>query len=129
MPTTRPGRTGSGARYFLPFVPVRIGMRLYLLAGLALATVMVLATAALHFVMRAGEEAGDIRNLVEIEIMQVGELELGLERHRRIVESAPVELDRVRIGQQRVRARGIITDMLANAPKQTPDAAEGPAHR
>ena len=72
------------------FLPARIGMRLYLLSGLAITTVAVLAMAAMHFVTLAGDTAQDIRDLVQNELMHVSELELLLERHRRFVESAPL---------------------------------------
>ena len=99
------------------WLPVRIGARLYSLAGLALATVAVLSAAALHFVSRAGETAVDIRHRVQTEIMQVNEFELLLERHRRIVESAPVELDRDKIAEMAHRAHDVIDEMSNNAPK------------
>ena len=101
----------------LPVLPVKIAARLYILAGLALATVVLLSAAALHFVMRTGEDVRDIRKLVQVELMQVNELELLLERHRRIVESAPVELDRERITHLRDRASKVIEEMFENVPK------------
>lgn len=103
-------------RYRLPFIPVRIGARLYLLASMALATVVVLAAACTYFVSRSSDDVRDIRRLVQLELLQVNELELLLERHRRIIESAPVELDRDRIRQLRVRARDVIDEMFANVP-------------
>ena len=101
---------------FAPLSALKIGTRLYLLAGLALSVVVVLSAAALHFVSRSGEEARDIRALVQVELSAVGELELLLERHRRIVESAPVELDRKRIASLILRARDVIEGMKTNAP-------------
>lgn len=101
----------------LPVLPVKIAARLYILAGLALATVVLLSAAALHFVTRTGEDVRDIRKLVQVELMQAYELELLLERHRRIVESAPVELDRERIKHLRDRAREVIEEMFENVPK------------
>lgn len=107
----------------LPMLPFTIAARLYILAGLALATVVLLSAAALHFVKRTGEDVRDIRKLVQIELMQVNELELLLERHRRIIESAPVELDRERIMHLRDRARDVIAEMQENIPNA---AASGP---
>ena len=83
----------SGAALLGRIPPRRIGARLYGLAALALVTVMVLAAAAITFVTLAGETARDIRNRVEVELGRVNEIDLLLERHRRIIESAPVELD------------------------------------
>ena len=77
--------TDHCAPFFEWLFPKRIGARLYGLAGLALVTVTVLAGAASHFVMLAGESAHDIRDRVRNELWRVGELELLLERHRRIV--------------------------------------------
>ncbi len=94
---------------------VRIGTRLYALAGMALVTVCVLSAAALHFVTLAGDTAHDIRRRVQGELMRVSELELLLERHRRIIESAPIELDRDRIVELRARARDIIEEMDVGA--------------
>ena len=74
------------------------------------------SAAALHFVSRPSEEARDIRALVQVELSAVGELELLLERHRRIVESAPVKLDRKRIASLILRARDVIEGMKTNAP-------------
>ncbi len=103
-------------RQQLPILPVRIGARLYSLAGLALATVAILATAALHFVTLAAGTARDIRDRIEVDLLHVNELELLLERHRRIVESAPVELDRARISELRARANELVADMGEHAP-------------
>ena len=111
----------------LPVLPVKIAARLYILAGLALATVVLLSAAALHFVKRTGEDVRDIRKLVQLELMQVYDLDLLLERHRRIVESAPVELDRERIKHKRDQARDVIEEMFDNVPKPSsgPAAAIG----
>jgi diguanylate cyclase (GGDEF)-like protein len=103
-------------RFTLPVLPVRIGARLYCLAGLALATVVILATAALHFVTIAAGTARDIRDRIEVDLLHMNELELLLERHRRIVESAPVELDRDRLSDLRERSRALIVDMGEHAP-------------
>ncbi|MEQ1697591.1 MAG: EAL domain-containing protein [Hyphomicrobiaceae bacterium] len=113
--------------FHLPVMPLKIAARLYILAGLALATVVLLSTAALHFVTRTGEDVRDIRKLVQVELSQVYDMELLLERHRRIVESAPVELDRERIAHLRDRARDVIEDMYGNVPKiaSGPGAALG----
>ncbi len=109
--------------FHLPVLPVKIAARLYILSGLALATVVLLSAAALHFVTRTGEDVRDVRRLVQVDLMQVFELELLLERHRRIVESAPVELDRERIAHMRDRARDVITEMFDNFPKPAVGAA------
>ena len=113
--------TATRRRHQLPVLPVKIGARLYCLAGLALVTVAILVVAALHFVTLAATTAGDIRDSIKVELLRVSELELLLERHRRIVESAPVELDRARISEQRLKANELIAGMTRHAPA---DASE-----
>lgn len=100
---------------------LRIATRLYLLAGVAILTVAVLAAAAMVFVKRAGDATQDIRALVLGDISHLNNFELLLERHRRIVESAPVELDRQLITQLRLRAREVVEEMTNLAPR--PDTA------
>jgi len=102
---------------------LRIATKLYLLAGVALLTVAVLSAAAMIFVTRAGDATRDIRALVMGEITQINTLELLLERHRRIVESAPVELDRALIAQLRIKAYDVVEEMGDIAPKPTSSIA------
>ena len=113
----------------LSWLPQRIGSRLYGLAGLAFVTVAVLAIASSHFVLQASDSARDIRSRVEVELWRVNELELLLERHRRIIESAPVELDRARVISLGVKSQSIIQAMMDHAgPESSAVSASVRAH-
>jgi diguanylate cyclase (GGDEF)-like protein len=104
--------------------PRRIGARLYGLAALALVTVSVLCAAAGHFVTLAGDTARDIRSRVEVELWRVNEAELLLERHRRIIETAPVELDIDRLGELRAKSAALIAALMQHAAADASPVAD-----
>jgi diguanylate cyclase (GGDEF)-like protein len=91
--------------------PQKISSRLYGLAGLALLTVAVLALAAMHFVTLAGATALHIRESVLVKLAKVNELEVLLERHRRLIETAPIELDRRRVEELKLISSDTLTGM------------------
>jgi diguanylate cyclase (GGDEF)-like protein len=97
-------------------IPGRIGTRLYCVAGLALLIVAALALAAVRFATLAEETGAHIRDLLQVEIGHVTELEVLLERHRRIVESAPVQIDRRHIAGLRRASDEIAASMRGQAP-------------
>ncbi len=97
--------------------PQKISSRLYALAGLALLTVAILALAAMHFVTLAGATATHIRESVLVKLANVNELEVLLERHRRVIETAPIELDRHRIDDLKLASSDTLaamTDLVRN---------------
>lgn len=94
-------------RLRLPRLPRSIIVRLYAYGAVALAGVLGLAIMSLHFVRETGRSAELIYNQGMIGVIGAGDLELLLEQHRRIIESAPVELDRAKIERDRLQAEDI----------------------
>lgn len=94
-------------RMRLPRLPRSIIVRLYAYGGVALAGVIGLAAMSLHFVRETGRSAEMIYHQGMIGVIGAGDLELLLEQHRRIVEAAPVELDRAHIERDRLQAEEI----------------------
>lgn len=78
-------------------LPASVIAKLHAFGVVALAAVAVLALVSLHHVTVIGRSAQHIYQYGIVGVVGAGDLELLLERHRRIVESAPVNLDRVQI--------------------------------
>ena len=74
-----------------------IAAKLYCFAILSLLAVGALATASLYFSKTTEEAARTLYGDGFIGVTNAAQLELLLEHHRRIVESMPAEVDRVRI--------------------------------
>ena len=82
-------------------LPASIITRLYVYGGVALAVVLLMSGMALHFVRESARAAHHIHGAGLVGIVDAGDIELLLERHRRIVEAAPVQLDRHKVDEDR----------------------------
>ncbi len=85
-----------------------VAHRLYLVAALSSSIVFLLATSFLHFANSTRIGARDFRNVDLAEVVIASDAEVLLERHRRIIETAPIALDRNWIRREGATARGII---------------------
>lgn len=97
----------------ISLLPASVIARLYAFCLVAVAAVATLALASLHYVQFTGQSAEHLYQYGLVGVLGAGDLELLLERHRRITESAPVELDRVQIDKDR-RIFEEIGDMIAD---------------
>ena len=85
-----------------------VAHRLYLVAALGAALVFLLAVSFLHFANSTRISARDFRNVDLAEVVLSSDVEVLLERHRRIIETAPIALDRNWIRREGAIARGIV---------------------
>ena len=85
-----------------------VAHRLYLVAALSSSIVLLLAVSFLGFANSTRIGARDFRNIDLTEVVIASDVEVLLERHRRIIETAPIALDRNWIRREGVTARGII---------------------
>ena len=85
-----------------------VAHRLYLVAALGAALVFLLAVSFLHFANSTRIRARDFRNVDLAEVVLSSDVEVLLERHRRIIETAPIALDRNWIRREGAIARGIV---------------------
>src|SRR5205085_5896920 len=74
-----------------------IAARLYLSNIVSLLAVAVLAIAAIHFATRTNTAAGDLVQSGVFELQRESEFEILFQKHRRLVQAAPAELDRARL--------------------------------
>jgi diguanylate cyclase (GGDEF)-like protein len=98
--------------------PKSVAAKLYGVAALALATVAVLALLAMVYVQHTREATERLKSYSISGAGTAADLELLLERHRRIVESSPVQLDRVLIDSDRRASEEIADQMLGLANAQ-----------
>lgn len=71
-----------------------IAGRLYLVGGLAMAAVAALAAVSIYFAVNTGRAAEVLFDGSLVGAVEAGEMEILLERHRRVVEAVPLETDR-----------------------------------
>ena len=77
----------------LPSLPRTITARLYLAGALAFLSVLIMAVASIHHAQRTGGAARHLYEQAFARAVDAAELELLLERHRRLVETASLEPD------------------------------------
>ena len=100
------------------YLPRSIAARLYWVGGLTLGTVVVLAFGSLLYVQRTTQVVTVIRDHDVALSSALADVELLLERHRRIIESAPAQLDRRAINRNRGVSEAIaqrIGDLVKSA--------------
>ena len=105
-------------------VPVRLTQRLYSLSGMALVVVVALAAASIHFALDTSGAAGRLYEYSLAGVVNAADLELALEKHRRIIETAPVEFDRDRIMRDTLASEGIV-DLLEDLSTNRDEDARG----
>jgi len=84
-----------------------IGRRLYVIAGLALAALALIATVSVYFASLTGRAAQVVYERSLVAVVEAAELELLIEKHRRIVEAAPLEFDRSQIRKDKRTAEDL----------------------
>src|SRR6267154_1047998 len=109
-----------------------ITAKLYAFAFLSLLTVTSLAFASIYFSRTTESAAQRLYGEGFFGITSSTNLELLLERHRRIVESMPSEVDRERLASQhqeleriKLRLRELIADISARTDNSILDSLEG----
>jgi diguanylate cyclase (GGDEF)-like protein len=78
-----------------------IAAKLYLLTAVALAALLVLATASIHFANQTRFSAERLYREGVVGIQAVTQLEVLFEQHRALITAAPAELDRSRLEKSR----------------------------
>ncbi len=87
--------------------PNSVATKLYLLAVLILTAIVGMATASVHFSQLTSDAADRVHQQGFIGLVTATDLEVTLHRHRRIVESAPAEVDRATIALDRESLTGL----------------------
>jgi diguanylate cyclase (GGDEF)-like protein len=90
-------------RLKLPFLRARVSTKLYCVAVLSIIAVMGLAAASIYFAKTTETAAQRLYSAGFVGILSSTRLELLLEQHRRVVESAPAEADRARLETSRAQ--------------------------
>lgn len=96
----------------------RIAGRLYFVAGLALLAVVALAAASIYFANLTGQATHELYDEGLVGVVDATEIELLLERHRRIVETAPSHSSRYQVGKNKRLAEAFharIEDLAASS--------------
>jgi diguanylate cyclase (GGDEF)-like protein len=108
-----------------------IAARFYLLAALAIVAVSGLAVSSIYFARTTETAASYLYGDAYVGVLNATRLELLLEQHRRIVESMPAEVDRVRLRNSRAqldmvgsRLIDLINDLISHDTDSAADAAE-----
>ena len=78
-----------------------IATRLHIVGGLSLVAVASLAAASIYFAMQTRQVAEGLYHGGVVNAVEAGEIELLLEKHRRIIEAAPLEFDRAQIARDK----------------------------
>jgi len=78
-----------------------IAVRLYTVGALSLVAVAALAAASIYFAMQTRRAADGLYQGGVVSAVEAGEIELLLEKHRRIIEAAPLEFDRAQIARDK----------------------------
>lgn len=99
-----------------------VAHRLYFVAALGAITVFLLAVSFLHFANSTRIGARDFRNVDLAEVVIASDVEVLLERHRRIIETAPIALDRSWIKREGANADRILKFLKARL-NEAPDTA------
>ncbi len=97
----------------------RLTMRVLLVMVLTFVAIGALVFASLGFAWRTQEVAEDLSSRVFHRVTLYSSLELLVEKHRRLVESAPLELDRVRLRSDRL-ALNELNLVIQELVQQTP---------
>jgi hypothetical protein len=84
-----------------------IAPKLYLLTAIALAALLVLATASIHFASQTKIAAERLYREGILGIQTVTQLEVLFEQHRALITGAPAELDRIRLQRSRQAVEAI----------------------
>ena len=108
-----------------PYLRPGIAVKLYCVAALSLASVGTLAVASIHFAKTTELAARSLYEDGFVGVESSTRLDLLLEQHRRIVQSAPAEVDRGRLDasrQQLAKVNGTIESLLKES---TDDNDEG----
>lgn len=113
MVTLQTMMTGFGR-----LVPKSIASRLYSLAVLTIGSLLMLVTVAMLYVAGTAAVVTEIRDRDLMLSLASADVELLLERHRRIVESAPVQFDRLAIDRDR-RSSEAISDQISDLLQRT----------
>ncbi len=92
----------------LQFLRQTIAGQLYLVGGLVFIAIIALAGAAVYFASHTGRAAQILYGGSLISAVEAGEIELLLERHRRVIEAAPLEFDRKQIVRDRRMAEEVV---------------------
>ena len=103
----------------------RISTKLNLVAVLSGLALCALSIASVHFAQRISAAASHIRTHAFTAVVASAELGVLLERHRRIIESAPVTFDKIRIDRDTRVSEAIasqIEKMIANTEDHFVDA-------
>jgi signal transduction histidine kinase len=87
--------------------------KLYLAMAAAAGAVIVLMAASLHYAVATLHAADSLYNHGYLEARSAAQLDLVFAQHRRLVESAPAEVDRRRIAQTRLRLKELDTSLVA----------------
>jgi signal transduction histidine kinase len=85
--------------------------KLYLAMGAAAAAVVVLMAASLHYAVATLRAADTLYKQGYLEARSAAQLDLVFAQHRRLVESAPAEIDRQRLHQTRLRLKELDTSL------------------
>lgn len=90
---------------------LKISSKLYTVVGAFLLLVISLGGITMMASQRMGEAGQELHNSF-LAVDTLGGFKLMIERHRRIVESAPAELDRLRLKEQREELSGVSAKLL-----------------
>jgi diguanylate cyclase (GGDEF)-like protein len=77
----------------------RIAGRLYCVGGLALLGVMALAASSIYFANLTGRATHDLYDDGLVGVVEAAEIELLLEKHRRVIETVPVQSSRLEMAR------------------------------
>ena len=104
-----------------------IAAKLYLLTAIALAALLVLATASIHFASQTKFAAERLYREGVVGIQTVTQLEVLFEQHRALITAAPAELDRSRLqkSRQAVEAVDVQIDVSVYAERLGSDTPQG----
>ncbi len=89
-------------------LPRTVASQLYLACALAGLAALSIATSSLHFTHRTGVVVEKFHSEAMPGLMIAADLALLVERHRRIVETAPVSMDRQEIDRDRQQSESIL---------------------
>ena len=103
-----------------------IAAKLYLVSGISVIAVAVLATASVHFAGQTRFAAQELYREGVVGIQTVTQLEVLFEQHRALITAAPAELDRHRLQntRQAVEAVNSLIDKSVHAEPSASDAPE-----
>lgn len=125
MPATR---FGSVFRHAAKLLPRSVAGRLYAVGALTLGTICVLALSMLIYVERTTRVVTEIRDHDVMLSATSADIELMLERHRRIVEVAPVQIDIVAVERDRAMSEQL-ADRIAELVRTAKDPLLDPVKK